>query len=220
MRVVSGPLRGYKWVVGAGVHAAWLGSYERLKVTQIQATLKPGGVFYDIGAHAGIYSLAAARAVGESGTIVAVEPNQVNVVRFARHMDLNRIRSVRLLPAAASDAVGTAIFSRGPNNYQGRLQPDGGLEVPTIRLDDIEPAPSVIKIDVEGHEASVLRGARRVLEVDRPVVFIAIHGTAARAQCLEILEAHDYQVEWLEANELVAHPRRPTTEPTSARNPH
>ena len=49
-------------------------------------------------------------------------------------------------------------------------------------------------------------------------MFIAIHGTAARAQCLAILEAHDYQVEWLEANGLVAHPRRPTTEPTSARN--
>ena len=208
VRIVSGPLRGDKWVVGAGVHGVWLGSYERMKIRRVQAALKPGDVFYDIGAHAGVYSLAAARAVGEGGTIVAVEPSEVNATRFARHMDLNRIGSVRLIAAAASDTVGGATFSRGPNNYQGRLQADGDMVVGTIRLDDIEPVPAVIKIDVEGHEASVLRGARRILELDRPVVFVAIHGSEARARCSQILETHDYEVEWLDSSELVAHPRR------------
>ena len=189
VRIVSGPLRGYRWVVGAGVHGVWLGSYERMKVRRVQAALRSGDVFYDIGAHAGIYSLAAARAVGESGTIVAVEPNQVNVARFRRHMQINRIHSVLLLPVAASDSAGPSKFSAGPNNYQGRLQADGDLVVETIGLDDIEPSPpSVIKIDVEGHEANVLRGASRILEVDRPVVFVALHGSGPRDECVRILE--------------------------------
>jgi len=122
-------------------------------------------------------------------------------------MDLNGIRSVRLLPVAASDAVGTARFSSGPTSYEGRLQPQGDLVVETIRLDDIEPAPNVVKIDVEGHEASVLTGAKRILDHDRPIVFVAIHGSEARSQCVQILESHEYQIEWLDANELRAHPR-------------
>jgi len=83
------------------------------------------------------------------------------------------------------------------------LQSDGDIVVETIRLDDIKPAPSVIKLDVEGHEVSVLRGAKRILEVDRPVVFVAIHDSEARARCIQILETHDYEVEWLESSELV-----------------
>jgi FkbM family methyltransferase len=206
VRILSGPLRGYRWIVGAGVHEVWIGTYERAKVSRVQASLKPGDVFYDVGAHAGIYSLAAARAVGERGTIVAIEPNPINGAHFARHMELNQIKSVRLLAAAASDTVGSATFSHGPNSYEGRLQPQGQLAVETIRLDDIQPAPSVMKIDVEGHEVNVLRGAEHILDRNRPTVFVATHDPQSRAQCIQILEAHDYQVRWLDANDLFASP--------------
>lgn len=207
MPVVSGPLRGYRWIVGSGVHGVWIGSYERTKLLRVQAALSPGDVFFDIGAHAGIYSLAAARVLGEGGAIVAVEPNSANAARFVRHMSLNGIDSVRLIQAAASDVAGRATFSEGPNDYEGRLDPEGEVAVETVRLDDIQPAPSVIKIDVEGHEAAVLRGARRILDVDRPVVFVAVHGAAQHSECVQILEKCGYDIEWLDLDELVARPR-------------
>jgi FkbM family methyltransferase len=190
------------------VNSVWLGSYERIMLTRVQAELRAGDVFYDVGAHAGIYSLAAARATGAGGTVVAVEPNQINAAHFARHMALNSVDSVRLIEAAASDASGVATFSSGPTDYEGRLNPTGDITVPTVRLDDLEPAPDVIKIDVEGHEAAVLRGAGRILHVDRPVIFIAVHNDGARSQCLEILEANEYDVEWLDPGELLARPRK------------
>ena len=77
----------------------------------------------------------------------------------------------------------------------------------TLRLDDIEPPPAVVKIDVEGHEAKVLLGAKRILDLDRPVVFVAIHSSEARLQCVQILEEHNYHIEWLDTTELVARPR-------------
>jgi len=206
VRILSGPLRGCRWIVGAGVHEVWIGTYERAKVSRVQASLRAGDVFYDVGAHAGIYSLAAARAVGDTGTIVAIEPNPINAAHFVRHMELNRVKSVRLLSVAASDTVGSATFGRGPNSYEGRLQPQGQLAVETIRLDDIQPAATVIKIDVEGHEANVLRGAEHILDRNRPKVFVATHDPQSRAQCVQILEAHDYQVRWLDANDLFAFP--------------
>ncbi len=206
--IASGPLRGCRWVVGTGVNSVWLGSYERAMLTKVQAELHAGDVFYDVGAHAGIYSLAAARATGEHGTVVAIEPNQTNAIHFTRHMALNRVGSVRLIVAAASEAEGIATFSMGPTDYEGRLNPKGDVPVKTIRLDDLGPAPDVIKIDVEGHEADVLRGANRILHSDRPAIFIAVHDDRARQQCLELLEAHEYEVEWLDAEDLVARPRK------------
>jgi len=177
-------------------------------LTRVQAELRAGDVFYDVGAHAGIYSLAAARATGARGTVVAVEPNQTNAAHFARHMALNQVGSVRLINAAASDSAGVATFSAGPTDYEGILNPTGEIRIATVRLDDLEPVPDVIKIDVEGHEAAVLRGAGRILHVDRPVIFIAVHNDAARAQCLEILDANEYDVEWIEPDEALARPRK------------
>jgi FkbM family methyltransferase len=209
VRIVFGPLRGYKWVVGSGLHSVWLGTYEARKIEAVRAVLKPGDTFYDIGAHAGVYTLAASSSVGDGGTIIAVEPDALNAQRFTRHMSLNLIPSVRLIQAAASETAGEALFSRGSNGYENRLDATGNVRIRTIRLDDLKPSPSVIKIDVEGHEASVLRGATRILAVDRPIIFVATHSSGAGTECNQILESSGYAIEWLEADELIARPRRP-----------
>ena len=51
--VLSGPLRGARWIVGAATHGSWLGTYEAAKQLLIERALKPGSVFYDVGANAG-----------------------------------------------------------------------------------------------------------------------------------------------------------------------
>ncbi|MCL6545621.1 MAG: FkbM family methyltransferase [Bryobacteraceae bacterium] len=58
-------------------------------------------------------------------------------------------------------------------------------------------APDVIKIDVEGAEAEVLRGARRAIE-RQPVIFLSTHGEEAHRECLDLLTAAGYEVRALE----------------------
>ena len=69
------------------------------------------------------------------------------------------------------------------------------LLVPTVSLDGFEgPPPDLIKIDVEGAEARVLRGCRRILSDFRPVLFLALHGDDQRTQCARILRDCGYKL--------------------------
>ena len=72
--ILQGPLRGARWVVGSGTHGCWLGTYELPKVELFAGTIQEGMTVFDIGAHAGYYSLIASRAVGGAGHVVAFEP--------------------------------------------------------------------------------------------------------------------------------------------------
>src|SRR5262245_14558645 len=65
--ILAGPLRARRWIVGAGVHDCWLGTYERQKQRAIKAHLERGMVACDVGAAAGLYSLLMAGAVGDDG---------------------------------------------------------------------------------------------------------------------------------------------------------
>src|SRR5439155_21100969 len=59
--ILSGPARGVKSTVGSPTHGTWLGIYERTKQQLFQRSIRPGSVVFDMGAHAGIYSLIGAR---------------------------------------------------------------------------------------------------------------------------------------------------------------
>jgi hypothetical protein len=110
--------------------------------------------------------------------------------------------NARVLPCALADFDGEASFDPGPNPSMGRIAPSGPLKVPCARADallaagEVE-APDVIKIDVEGAEAAVLRGARRTLERD-PVILLATHGEEVHRECLDILSAAGYEVHSLD----------------------
>ncbi|MGH7503645.1 MAG: FkbM family methyltransferase [Longimicrobiales bacterium] len=90
----------------------------------------------------------------------------------------------------------------------------------SIRADP--PPPNCIKIDVEGAEADVLRGATRTLAEVRPVVFLATHGKAVREECIALLTAADYSVHPIPelANEFIATAHERTGPPMSASTLH
>lgn len=108
----------------------------------------------------------------------AYEPDPENLVRLRR--------MVRGLPAAVagrvvvhdaatSDVAGESRFE--PRGDGGRVAPDGGLVVRTVRLDDepFEPVPTMIKADVEGAEEATLRGARRLVHDHAPVLAVCVY---------------------------------------------
>ena len=142
--------------------------------------LTPAAVCFDVGANVGFYSLLAARIVGPEGRVVAFEPHPENVKALERNVRANGLANVVVVPKAVSRTSGGARLA-GSDRATAHLDESRGLDVDTITLDEFvaaEPslAPSVVKIDVEGHELEVLAGAQRTLEAGRPAIVCEQHG--------------------------------------------
>jgi FkbM family methyltransferase len=202
VRILQGPLRGKRWIAGSSIHGCWLGSYEAAKQRKIVELVRPGMVCWDVGANVGFYTLFLAELVGTSGRVFAFEPVPRNVELLRRHVEMNRCRTAQIFPCALGDLDGEVKFSPGPNASMGRIAAEGPLTVPCFRADTLlatgeVEAPDVIKIDVEGAEADVLRGARGMLE-RHPVIFLATHGRTVHRECVGLLLASGYEVHALD----------------------
>ena len=209
MPVFSGVNRGSRWVVGAGIHACWLGTYEREKLRLVASFVRPGMTIFDVGAHAGYYTLAFARLVGSQGKVVAFEPNQVNLSNLRKHIEINRLKNVEVVAAAVSDHAGTVRFAAGnpvhtgEHHYVGKVA-DEGIEVPSVRLDDFG-SPDLIKMDIEGGEGLAMIGALRILAEEKARIFVALHGVSDE-QCLSELRRHGYEFTYIGHDEIHAWP--------------
>ena len=197
--ILQGCLRGKLWIRGAGARRQYLGLYEYEVQRRIEEDVGPGEVFYDIGAHSGYFTLVGSSLCRRDGRVIAIEPVPLNVDRLRRHVKINRLRNVDIIDQAASDTVGTARFSLAANEWIGRLADDGEIEVPTITVDALVergyPPPDAMKIDVEGAEVRVLRGAERTLRSHRPNLYFETHGPELTDRCLEYLKGLGYAVE-------------------------
>ena len=156
--------------------------------------LRSGDVFFDVGAHYGWLSLKAARRVGRNGRVVAFEPSPVLLDILRYHQRRNRLPQMTVVGSAVSERdaerdtfylLNGGLSSRSSLTigHPGLPFLDGAektsLEVPTLTLDRFceasDIAPDLIKIDVEGAEGMVLRGASAVLRRYRPVLVVSTH---------------------------------------------
>jgi len=198
VRILQGPLRGKRWVAGSSIHGCWLGSYEAAKQRKIIEFIRPGMVCWDLGANVGFYTLLLAELVGRTGRVFAFEPFPRNVEQLRRHVNINKYQNVQIFPCALGNLDGETAFDPGLNASTGHLADGGPLKVSCSKADtllaagDVQ-APDVIKIDVEGAEAAVLRGAPRVMG-RHPVIFLATHGAEVHAECVGLLMASGYEV--------------------------
>jgi FkbM family methyltransferase len=201
MPVLRGPLRGKKWIVSSQRHAFWLGSYEPEMQRLFVKVVRPGSVFYDIGANVGFYSLLASQLVG-TGKVIAFEPSPENVRYLRRHLDLNQCSNVEILDLAICDREGYAYFAEDGTGSMGRLEPHGGLQVRTSTLDTLVraqkiPPPDYLKMDIEGAEFQALSGARQCFQQYKPVLFLATHGKEIHGYCCELLNSWGYKMEFV-----------------------
>ena len=161
--------------------------------------LRAGDTVLDVGAHTGYYTLLASTLVGEEGRVWAFEPAPRNARYLRGNVEANGRENVRVTEAAVSDEEGTARFGGGTGTGTGRLTDEGDLEVRTLTLDGFcerhRLDPAVVKIDVEGAEARVLRGADDVLRTAGPVLFLSIHGRDVREACMALLASAGYRFE-------------------------
>lgn len=139
-------------------------------------------LLFDIGAHFGVFSLAAAHFGGRA---IAVDPSPMAMRMVATEVSLNSWRDrIQTLQAAVSDAKGvmemltSGVFSAGYYRVaSGRLKRDLTRTRATT-IDEMAfsyGVPTHIKIDVEGYEAAVLRGARELLSRASPLLFVELH---------------------------------------------
>lgn len=196
--ILLGELRGYRWISGSATHGCWLGRYEHEAQAIFADAIRPGDVVYDIGANVGFYTLLAAKLSGH-GAVIAFEPLPRNLALLQRHLELNAVRNVQVLPLAVSSRSGMARFAAAPNPAMGGLAPSGEIEVTTAALDELIaagsiPHPSFMKIDVEGAEYDVLTGATKLLAEDRPTILLSSHGYDQHERCLALLRAKGYEV--------------------------
>jgi FkbM family methyltransferase len=138
--------------------------------------LAQGGLFVDAGAHIGNHSIYMAKA---GSPVVAFEPNPAVGGFLKRNVEANGLSDqVRIISKAlwSGSGVGQVVDEVLGNSGQSRIDPgSGGSEL--MALDDLEIAPAVIKIDVEGLELAVLLGATRTLNRSKPALLVeALNG--------------------------------------------
>lgn len=171
-----------------GPHAIWWcgTEYERHETRFVDGFLQVGMVFFDIGANVGYYTLMAARRVGDAGRVHGFEPVSRQYDTLEANVRASDLHNVVLNRTIVSERSGTMTISLGPEYHSGiaSVCPDprvpGQTElVASIRLDDYVQQRGlgrvdIIKIDVEGHELSVLNGARRTLTAFKPMLLIEV----------------------------------------------
>lgn len=206
--VLQGKLRGKKWIIGSGVFGYWLGTYELEKQKLFQKTVGPGDVVYDIGAHAGFYALLASILVGEKGKVFAFEPLPQNIFFLKKHVEMNNCRNVQIMEMAVSEKSGRGNFEKSADSFSGQLSDGSGLQIEIASLDDLIKnrkllPPTVLKIDAEGAELKILKGARSLLKIYRPIVILATHSSELHKDCLNLLkEEFNYALSPIIGNDI------------------
>lgn len=163
-------------------------------VRWVSRLLPFGGTFFDVGAHCGWITVTAAHQAGNAGKIVAFEGSPALVDLLAYHKRVNRFRQIEIVPKVVSElnaeSVPFFLINRGLS-FRNSLtigaddapyistQEKTIHEVPSITIDryveESGDIPDVIKMDVEGAELLVLRGAERVLRYVRPYLIVGVH---------------------------------------------
>jgi FkbM family methyltransferase len=163
------------------------GTFEAEAEKTITAALRPGMIALDIGANFGYHTFRMARAVGNDGKVIAIEPTGWAFGKLQRNISLNCFNNIRPLQVALGD------FDHGAREF--RFQSSYRLDGTDLSADEIMPMYTLdtlmsmngvdrvdfVKMDVDGFEGKVIRGAQETLARYHPILFFEITPSAMRA---------------------------------------
>jgi FkbM family methyltransferase len=188
-------------------------------VAAMRSELARGDVFVDVGAHVGYHTLVAARLVGTTGHVYALEPSPATYADLRVNIELNALSNVTALDVAAGAFEGHATLDDVGHDTTGktavrRARPAGAGAEESPGIVQLRPLASVlepshvarlrlVKIDVEGFEAEVLRGLEPLFdEGTRPSIILELHPGGGVRDAVPVLE-HLVERYGLTAFELV-----------------
>lgn len=156
------------------------GGYEQHFAELFRCLVSAGDRCVDVGANVGVHTVRLAKLVGAAGEVIAIEPDASVAERTRRNITLNDLANARVVNAAASDQAGHMRLYRPDPSDTNRARASllqhayltgEAATVPVLTIDDIcDGQVALIKIDVEGHEAAVLRGATAVIAGHAPSI--------------------------------------------------
>ena len=182
------------------------GEYGELEWQVLDQLIQPGGTVVEVGANIGSHTISIAKKVGPAGRVIAVEPQRIIHQYLSASVSLNMLSNVECHWAACGAEPGELIVPR-LNYFAQELQNFGGLSlatagegepVPVVPLDTLmrgRPA-HLIKIDVEGMESDVLRGATNLILSSRPVIYAENDRPAKSDELLTLLWSLNYRTYW------------------------
>jgi len=199
--------------------------FEPEDVSVFRKFIKPGGVLFDVGANIGQYSLLASKLMGQTGKIYAFEPSQDIQPRLQENINLNAFKNIEIIPYAVAARSGKMKFYRAneegnqgvgslmpAQDYRSEIRSAEGVNVDVVSLDDFCESRGIkqvdfLKIDVEGYDLEVLKGAENLMERNPDLVIMSevepINleqlGTTAKV-FYDFMESHHFHAWYAEKN--------------------
>lgn len=217
-RVETGPAQGLWLELNPRTGQNYLrGDAELTVQTTLAARLRPGMVFYDLGANIGLFTLLAARLVGDSGKVFSFEPDPENAARLRRNIERNGFTNVSVIEKGIwSTSTNLNFLKSGadsPDHGVGKFSAadngGGGTLTQCVSLDDFTqgaaiPRADAIKCDVEGAEVEALRGGAKLFQSRHPWIVCETHSDANRRAAIELLGNFGYAVSALDGDHVLA----------------
>ena len=158
------------------------------------------GVFVDVGTHIGKWSLLVSKTASE---VYSFEPNPDIYKYLVANIKLNDVKNVKALNIGLSSSSGKLRFFADTPEHSGssKITEDGDREIEVVPLDRFDlPEVELIKIDVEGHELDVLKGAERTLKNTKRVICEIWEDSPRRQQTLDFMEKLGFQNKQIDPN--------------------
>jgi FkbM family methyltransferase len=187
---------------------------------EIMALFRPkeGDTVVDIGAHMGRYTITSSKSVGASGKVIAVEAHPYNFRILQHNLQLNKLTNVSMMNCAAyskkdrlklylpDEDLGYTMHHSLMTNYlatkyNNRIE-RRYIDVEADTLDNLLKSGGItdvnwIKIDVEGAEYEVLKGAKEILSANKPIsILVEVHGKDTYGPTIELLRSNNFKVEF------------------------
>ncbi len=156
-----------------------LGVYEGFETSLFQAELKAGMTVVDIGANIGYYTVIAANAVGQTGKVIAFEPDKQSADILQKNIKTNKFNNISFINKAVSNTIGLLhLYVSNKNRGDNRIYDPGDgrqyVEVEVTTLDHTispETRIDIIKMDIQGAEALALDGMEESIKRSKKITF-------------------------------------------------